>query len=143
MSTSPFPPVSHVIQRTSVVATGGGYTSPEYPKPPTPYEDKVIPTLRNRNRGDGGNLPGSSMTNNDVGKRNNDDLESVSGAVSTTLNEDATAELNQAEIIEANQMMIVFDKNLVRNPFHLLHQHMFFFRLVNYIIEIMCNVKKR
>lgn len=40
---------------------------------------------------------------------NNEETESMIGAP----NEDATAELNQAEMIEANQMMIVFDKQLV------------------------------
>jgi hypothetical protein len=92
---------------------GGGYTSPEYQKPRTPYEDKVIPTLRNRNRVDGAHLPGSSMGNSEVGKKNNEDTESLSGVTNPILNDDATAELNQAEIIEANQMMVVFDKNLV------------------------------
>lgn len=40
---------------------------------------------------------------------NNEETESVI----TPANDDATAELNQAEMIEANQMMIVFDKQLV------------------------------
>ncbi len=91
----------------------GGYVSPDFPKPRTPYEDKVIPTLRNRNRGDGGHLLASSMANSEVGKKNNDDTESITGVTNPTLNDDATAELNQAEMIEANQMMIVFDKHLV------------------------------
>jgi hypothetical protein len=86
----------------------GDYSPPEYQKPPTPYEDKVIPTLRNRN------IPGSSIANHDVGKKNNEDTESISRVMSTIPNDDATAELNQAEMIEANQMMVVFDKQLVK-----------------------------
>jgi hypothetical protein len=59
----------------------------------------VIPTLRNRNRGD---LPRASVVNNE-------EIESITGPT----NEDATAELNQGEMIEANQIMVVFDKQLV------------------------------
>jgi hypothetical protein len=55
------------------------------------------------------------MTHNDTGRMHNEDTDSISGAMSTAPNEDATAELNQAEMIEANQMMIVFDKQLVGN----------------------------
>jgi uncharacterized protein (DUF488 family) len=58
------------------------------------------------------------------------------------LNDDATAELNQAEMIEANQMMVVFDKQLVRNQFQKSCISFFSNRLVNFIIEIMLDVKK-
>ena len=103
-SNTPLPPISNSTKRASILASTSGYISPEYQKPPTPYEDKVVPTLRNRNRADGGqSLVGVSMVNND-------EVESVI----TPANDDATAELNQAEMIEANQMMIVFDKQLVR-----------------------------
>lgn len=103
-SNTPLPPISNSTKRTSILASTSGYISPEFQKPPTPYEDKVIPTLRNRNRADGGqSLVAVSMGNND-------EVDSVI----TPANDDATAELNQAEMIEANQMMIVFDKQLVR-----------------------------
>ncbi|CAF2644496.1 unnamed protein product [Rotaria sp. Silwood2] len=121
VSTSPIQPITNTIQRTNVLTNGAGSTSPEYQKPPTPYEDKVIPTLRNRNRGDVGQLQGTSIANNDVSKKNNDDTESISGITSTTANDDATAELNQAEMIEANQMMVVFDKNLIGKLYHRTH----------------------
>ncbi len=102
-SNTPLPPVPSSVQRPSVLLSSSGYISPEIQKPPTPYEDKVIPTLRNRNRADAGqHLPGTSVVNNE-------EVENTPGPI----NEDATAELNQAEIIEANQMMIVFDKQLV------------------------------
>ncbi len=58
------------------------------------------------------------------------------------MNDDATAELNQAEMIEANQMMVVFDKQLVRNQFQKSCISFFSNRLVNFIIEIMLDVKK-
>jgi hypothetical protein len=58
------------------------------------------------------------------------------------LNDDATAELNTAEMIEANQMMVVFDKQLVRNQFQKSNISFFSTRLVNFIIEIMLDVKK-
>ena len=115
VSSSPLTVVANTTQQTNLQANGAGNTSPEYQKPPTPYEDKVIPTLRHRNRGDGGNLQGTLVTTNDVNKRNNEDMESMSMLMNTATNNDATAELNQAEMIEANQMMIVFDKNLVEN----------------------------
>lgn len=91
---------------------GGGYTSPDFPKPRTPYEDKVIPTLRNRNRNDAANLQNSLVATNEVGGPPNEETESVYGGNATST-DDATAELNQAEMIEANQMMVVFDKQLV------------------------------
>lgn len=63
----------------------------------------MIPTLRNRNRADGGqHFPGTSIVNNE-------EVANTPGPI----NDDATAELTQAEIIEANQMMVVFDKQLV------------------------------
>jgi hypothetical protein len=94
---------------------GGGYTSPEYQKPPTPYEDKVVPTLRHRNRPDPGHVQGSLTATTDVGGTNNEETESIYGGTNMASNDDATAELNQAEMIEANQIMVVFDKQLVRD----------------------------
>ncbi len=114
---SPLPPITNATHRTSVFATGGGgggYTSPDYQKPPTPYEDKIIPTLRNRNRPDGGHVQGSVVQNSDTGGTNNEETESLYGGTNTAPNDDATDELNQAEIIEANQIMVVFDKQLVK-----------------------------
>jgi len=102
-SNSPLPPITAQPPRTSEFTSRSDYLSPEIPKPRTPYEDKVIPTLRNRNRPDLGQpTPGTAMGNID-------ETESMI----VPINDDATAELNQAEIIEANQMMIVFDKQLV------------------------------
>jgi hypothetical protein len=64
----------------------------------------VIPTLRNRNRADAGqHIPRTSVVNEEIA--------STPGPI----NDDATAELNQAEMIEANQMMVVFDKQLVNH----------------------------
>ena len=119
-----------------------GYVSPDYPKPRTPYEDKVIPTLRNRNRTDGGHTQGSVTANTDATGLTNEETESVYGGTNAAPNDDATAELNQAEMIEANQMMIVFDKQLVRVwtlPFDRFILH---FRSVNSITETMHNVRK-
>ena len=100
---SPLPPITAQPPRTSEFTRRSGYLSPENPKPRTPYEDKVIPTLRNRNRPDISQQgPGTAMGSID-------DSESMI----VPINEDATAELNQAEMIEANQMMVVFDKQLV------------------------------
>ncbi|CAF3444192.1 unnamed protein product [Rotaria sp. Silwood1] len=118
-SVSPLPTATNTTHRTSVIGIGGGgggggYISPEYPKPRTPYEDKVIPTLRNKNRVDVANLQSSLIASNDAGGTNNEETESIYGGTNNTQNDDATAELNQAEMIEANQMMIVFDKQLVR-----------------------------
>ncbi|CAF0732515.1 unnamed protein product [Adineta ricciae] len=98
-----------------------GYVSPDYPKPRTPYEDKVIPTLRNRNRTDGGHTQGSVMANTDATGPTNEETESVYGGTNPAPNDDATAELNQAEMIEANQMMIVFDKQLIGKLYHRNH----------------------
>ena len=72
------PTVANTTQRTNLQSNGAGHISPEYQKPPTPYEDKVIPTLRNRNRGDGGNLQGALVATNDVNNKNNVDMESMS-----------------------------------------------------------------
>jgi hypothetical protein len=47
--------------------------------------------------------------------------------MSTIPNDDATAELNQAEMIEANQMMVVFDKQLVNNFFKIFLGQIFSF----------------
>jgi len=124
VSTSPLPPIAATVQRTSVPINTVGYVSPELQKPRTPYEDKVIPTLRNRNRNDAG----PSIANNDVGKKMNDDTESISGVTNPTLNDDATAELNQAEMIEANQMMIVFDKHLVNITLKISYMYIFSFK---------------
>lgn len=55
------------------------------------------------------------MTNNDANRKINDDNETLSISTTAATNDDATAELNQAEMIEANQMMVVFDKNLVNS----------------------------
>lgn len=111
---SPFPAAVNPTHRTSVFVAGGGdYTSPDYQKPPTPYEDKVIPTLRNRNRPDGANVQNSVVVNNDTGGTSAEETESLYGGGNVTSNDDATAELNQAEMIEANQIMVVFDKQLV------------------------------
>lgn len=112
---SPLPNPTH---RASVIVGGGGgggggYISPDYPKPRTPYEDKVIPTLRNRNRTDATNVQASLTATNDTTGTINDETESILGGTIPASNDDATAELNQAEMIEANQMMIVFDKQLV------------------------------
>ncbi|CAF1036738.1 unnamed protein product [Rotaria sordida] len=114
VSTSPVQFITNTTPRTNVLVNGTRSTSPEYQKPPTPYEDKIIPTLRNRNRGDVGQSQGISIANND-------ETESVSGITSVTANDDATAELNQAEMIEANQMMVVFDKNLIGKLYHRNH----------------------
>jgi hypothetical protein len=116
---SPLPGIPNSTHRTNVFVTGGaggggGYTSPDYQKPPTPYEDKIIPTLRNRNRADGAHAQGSVIASTDVGGTNNEETESLYGGTNVAPNDDATAELNQAEMIEANQMMVVFDKQLVR-----------------------------
>ena len=119
-----------------------GYVSPDYPKPRTPYEDKVIPTLRNRNRTDGGHTQGSVMPSTDATGPPNEETESVYGGTNPAPNDDATAELNQAEMIEANQMMIVFDKQLVRVWILPFDGFMLNFRSVNSIIEIMHNEKK-
>ena len=109
------PTINNPANRASITVVGGvGYISPDLPKPRTPYEDKVIPTLRNRNRIDGGNLQASLTASNDAGGTNNEETESIFGGTNATQNDDATAELNQAEMIEANQMMVVFDKQLVR-----------------------------
>ena len=83
----------------------------------------MIPTLRNRNRADGGNTQGSMMASMDASGANNEETESVYGGTNPPPNEDATAELNQAEMIEANQMMVVFDKQLVRRSF--IRQHLY------------------
>jgi hypothetical protein len=109
---------TNTTRRTSVAIPGssvGGYVSPEYSKPRTPYEDKVVPALRNRNRSDAGHMQSSLMgsTTDPAGGTINEETESMYGGTSTATNDDATAELNQAEMIEANQMMIVFDKQLV------------------------------
>lgn len=112
-NTSPAPTMTN---RTNAFPTGGGgYVSPEYAKPPTPYEDKVIPTLRNRNRQDGGQVQNSVTASAEFPPTTNEETESLYGGTNTAANEDTTAELNQAEMIEANQMMIVFDKQLVSN----------------------------
>lgn len=111
-TTSPLP-VANSVQRTSVFASGGGYTSPDFQKPPTPYEDKVIPTLRNRNRTDGTYVQNSVAINNDAGATSTEETESIYGGGTVTSNDDGIAELNQAEMIEANQIMVVFDKQLV------------------------------
>lgn len=126
---------TNTTHRTSIPTNEIVSVSPEYQKPPTPYEDKVIPTLRNRNRADAGQFPGASVGSFDTSRKNSEDVESIAGLPITTTaapptttttttettiaataaaNDDATAELNQAEMIEANQMMIVFDKNLVK-----------------------------
>ena len=112
-SVSPLPMATGIGRRTSVHGASGGYVSPDYPKPSTPYEDKVVPTLRNRNRSEGGHLQGSLMASTDAGGPPNDETESIAGTGNMALTDDATAELNQAEMIEANQIMIVFDKQLV------------------------------
>jgi hypothetical protein len=139
---SPLPPITNAPRRASVLP-GGGYVSPEYQKPPTPYEDKVIPTLRNRNRPDGGHVQNSVIANNDAGGTNSEETESIYGGTNVGPNDDATAELTQAEMIEANQMMIVFDKQLVRKIIHFtLLRLPFHNRSVNFIIEIMLDVKK-
>ncbi len=59
-------------------------------------------------------MQGSISANNDVGGLNNEETESIYGGTGVAPNDDATAELNQAEMIEANQIMVVFDKQLVR-----------------------------
>jgi hypothetical protein len=102
-------------RRPSIQGAGmtSGYKSPDFPKPRTPYEDKVVPTLRNRNRSDAGHASASLLASMDIAGTNNEDAESIQGGPTLTSNEDATAELNQAEMIEANQMMAVFDKQLV------------------------------
>jgi hypothetical protein len=115
-SSSPLPPVRTTGQRMSIV-TSVNNTSflTDYPKPATPYEDKVVPTLRNRNRSEPSTSRGPSTNHGDInGKQGKDDLENMSRVTSTIPTEDAIAELNQAEMIEANQMMSVFDQRLVR-----------------------------
>ncbi|UJR22352.1 hypothetical protein I4U23_025414 [Adineta vaga] len=119
---SPLPPISSSVKRGSVMINRNDPPIPDYQKPATPYEDKIIPTLRNRLRSDGGHLPGSSMANHDVGKKIMDDTDMPSSRVMSTVPvDDATAELNQAEMIEANQMMVVFDKQLVSKLYHRNH----------------------
>ncbi|CAF0768941.1 unnamed protein product [Adineta ricciae] len=145
-TTSPLPHIVSTAKRTSIAPSIGGYNSPlppiptnsvkrtsvmvnrtdppalEYQKPATPYEDKIIPTLRNRLRSDGAPPPTSSMGNPDFGKKPTDDIDYPSSRVMSTIpTDDATAELNQAEMIEANQMMIVFDKQLVSKLYHRNH----------------------
>ncbi|UJR26748.1 hypothetical protein I4U23_008063 [Adineta vaga] len=123
-SGSPHPIHTNATHRTNTHAGGtsrGGYVSPDYPKPRTPYEDKVIPTLRNRNRPDGGHTQGSVPANTDAGGMTNEETESMYGGTNPAPNDDATAELTQAEMIEANQMMIVFDKQLVGKLYHRNH----------------------
>ncbi|CAF3982729.1 unnamed protein product, partial [Rotaria sp. Silwood1] len=113
VSTSPIQSITNTTQQTNIRVNGTSSSSPEYQKPSTPYEDKIIPTLRNRNRVDIGQLQGPLTVNTDISKNNNDETESISGSIANiSTKDDATAELNQAEMIEANQMMIVFDKNL-------------------------------
>ena len=102
----------------------------------------MIPTLRNRNRPDGGHVQNSIVVNNDAGGSTTEETESLYGGGNTMLNDDATAELNQAEMIEANQMMIVFDKQLVSRFFEIFFEIFLLKRLVNFIIEIMLDVKK-
>ncbi|CAF3325835.1 unnamed protein product [Rotaria socialis] len=122
ITTSPLPPIGNATPRTGVPANGNVSTSPEYQKPSTPYEDKVIPTLRNRTRADAGPPQAASVSNNDTSRKTSDETESLSGiTTAATSNDDATAELNQAEMIEANQMMIVFDKNLIGKLYHRNH----------------------
>jgi hypothetical protein len=53
------------------------------------------------------------MASNDANGMNNEETESIYGGINAAPNDDATAELNQAEMIEANQIMVVFDKQLV------------------------------
>jgi hypothetical protein len=115
-STSPGPFVKgNTTRRTSVYAPSTHYGSPEYDKPSTPYEDKVIPTLRNRGRTDGNHANNPLTASTDPNGTITDETADVlSGMMPTAITDDATAELNQAEMIEANQMMIVFDKQLVR-----------------------------
>ncbi|CAF2057327.1 unnamed protein product [Rotaria magnacalcarata] len=119
-SSPPLPNTTNATHRASVMIGGAGYTSPDYPKPRTPYEDKVVPTLRNRNRPDGGNVQNSLNASNDTGIPNNDETESLYGG-NAAQNDDATAELTQAEMIEANQMMVVFDKQLIGKLYHRNH----------------------
>ncbi|CAF3616574.1 unnamed protein product [Adineta steineri] len=123
-STSILPGHGNTTRRTSIGVGGnsGGYVSPDFPKPPTPYEDKVVPTLRNRNRTDGGHGHGSVMGSTDIGGTNNEETESMYGGTNVASNDDATAGLNQAEMIEANQMMIVFDKQLIGKLYHRNHE---------------------
>ena len=156
-------PLPNANRRISVYAGAGAgagnYGSPDYPKPPTPYEDKVIPTLRNRQRGDGTNANNSLMISTDASAATaagiNDETESIAGGLNIPSNDDTIAELNQAEMIEANQMMVVFDKQLVKTcdffvflqfndrPEMWFFSSSFRFRSENYIIEIMRDVKKR
>ena len=124
-------PLPNANRRISVYGGGGGggvggsYGSPDYPKPPTPYEDKVIPTLRNRQRGDGAHLTNSLLVSADATAAGlgatNEETESIAGGLNAMSNDDATAELNQAEMIEANQMMNVFDKQLIGKLYHRNH----------------------
>ena len=109
--------VTGVTHRTAGDGRRGIYASPEHVKPSTPYEDKVIPTLRNRQRSEGGYMQGASNTSADVPGESNDDIDNAPGATTFPSGDDAIAELNQAEMIEANQMMAVFDKSLV-SPVH-------------------------
>lgn len=127
-TTSPVPAGVNANHRTSIFVGGGGdYTSPDYQKPPTPYEDKVIPTLRNRNRPDGTQVQNSVVVNNDTGATSAEETESLYGGGNATSNDDATAELNQAEMIEANQIMVVFDKQLVSEDRRRECCHLFFY----------------
>ncbi|CAF1135943.1 unnamed protein product [Adineta steineri] len=119
---SPLPPITSSVKRGSVMVSRNEHPLLEYQKPSTPYEDKIIPTLRHRIRSDGGHLPESALGQYDnVGKKNFTDIDTISRVMSTVPADDATAELNQAEMIEANQMMIVFDKQLVSKLYHRNH----------------------
>ncbi|CAF0816816.1 unnamed protein product [Didymodactylos carnosus] len=109
-SVTPLPPVSNTRRKSLHENNGGdgghssgGSVSPDYQKPPTPYEDKIIPTLRNRSRVDG-----PPPTDNNISEETGATFGNIPQP-----NEDATSELTNAEMREANQMMDVFDKQLI------------------------------
>ncbi|CAF0894566.1 unnamed protein product [Didymodactylos carnosus] len=111
VSVTPLPTVSNTHRKSLHENNGsgaghssGGSISPDYQKPPTPYEDKIIPTLRNRSRVDGPPPMDNSNTMEETG--------ATFGNMPQP-NDDATSELTNAEMREANQMMDVFDRKLI------------------------------
>ena len=110
-----------------------GYITPEFQKPSIRYEDKIIPTLRHRIQADA-NIGRLSRSEADLPRM-----------MSTVPSDDVIPELNQAEIIEANQMMTVFDQVLVSSRFYVAPSAMqpCCSRWPSSTIAIMPNAKRR
>jgi hypothetical protein len=89
--------VKDVVPRTSATVD----LSPESARLATPYEDKIVPTLRHRQRADALSVSERSIK---------DDIERISSRMTNATSHD---DLNPSEMIEANQILGVFDKALV------------------------------